>query len=242
MYSDTPELPMTFVAVNLLNVPSCKPNSSNAADLIHRVSSLEQQMNKVLSMKLSYANVANPPAPMQNTPKRVVPGQSIPVTDPHYLQPGSLLRKKQPLSPYLDRSKSVEEAIDRTVDDLNDNPAGHVSTVPQDSVDDDNTPFTVHRKRRNNYNAVFGRKKNDKCKRGLQKHNIFIFNISSDVTKEEIEAHMTESGTDNGVVVKQMIRMTKDNPSDCYHVTVHCYDIEKIFDCDFWWWGGGCRM
>ena len=76
----------------------------------------------------------------------------------------------------------------------------------------------------------------------MMKHNIFIFNISSDVTKEEIEAHMTESGTDNGVVVKQMIRMTKkDNPSDCYHVTVHCYDITKIFDCDFWWEGVGCR-
>ena len=68
----------------------------------------------------------------------------------------------------------MEEAIDRTVDDLNDNPTGHVSTVPQDNVDDDNTPFTVHRKRCNNYNAVFGRKKNDKFKRGLQKHNLYI--------------------------------------------------------------------
>ena len=70
---------------------------------------------------------------------------------------------------------------------------------------------------------------------------MFIFSISSDVTKEEIEAHMTESRTDNGLVVKQMIRMTKkDNPSDCYHVTVHCY-ITKIFDCDFWWEGVECR-
>ena len=182
MYSDTPELPTRFVAVNLLNVPSCKPNGSNDADLTHRVSSLEQQMNKVLSMKLSYANVANPPAPMQNTPKRVVPGQSIPVTDPHYLPPGSLLRKEQPLVLSLDRSKSVEDAIDRTVHDLNDNPTGHDSTVSHDSVDNDNTPFTVYHKRRNHPNAVFGRKKNDKFKRGLQKHNIFIFNISSDVT------------------------------------------------------------
>ena len=72
-------------------MPPCKPNGSNDADLTHRVRSLEQQMNEVLSMKLSYANVANPPAPMQNTPKRVVPGQSIPVTDPHYLPPGSLI-------------------------------------------------------------------------------------------------------------------------------------------------------
>ena len=69
---------------------------------------------------------------------------------------------------YLDRSKSVVEAINRAVDDLNDHPTGHVSTVPQDNVDEDNTPFTVHRKRRNNYNAVLGRKKNDKFKRGLE--------------------------------------------------------------------------
>ena len=68
---------------------------------------------------------------------------------------------------------------------------------------------------------------------------MFIFNISSDVIKEEIEALM--SRTDNGVVVKQMICMTKkDNPSDCYHVTAHCYDITKIFDCDFWWEGVEC--
>ena len=118
MYCDTPELPTRFVAVNLLDVPSCKPNGSNDDDLTHRVRSLEKQMNEVLSMKLNYANVANPPAHIQNTPKRVVPGQSIPVTDPHYLPLGSRLRKKQPLGPYLDRSKSVEEAIDRTVDDL----------------------------------------------------------------------------------------------------------------------------
>ena len=165
MYCDTPELPTRFVAVNMLDVPSCKPNGSNDDDLTHRVRSLEKQMNEVLSMKLSYANVANPPAPIQNTPKRVVPGQSIPVTDLHYLPLGSRLRKKQPLGLYLDRSKSVEEAIDRTVDDLNDNPTGHVSTVSQDSVDDDNTPFTVHRKRRNNYNAVFDQKKNDNLKK-----------------------------------------------------------------------------
>ena len=71
----------------------------------------------------------NPPAPMQNTPKRVVPGQPIPVTDPHYLQPDSLLRKKQPLGPSLDRSKSVEKVIDRTVDNIIDNPIGHDFTV-----------------------------------------------------------------------------------------------------------------
>ena len=137
----------------------------------------------------------------------------------------------------------MERAIDRTVDDLNDNPAGHDCTVSHDSADDSNTPFIVYHKRRKNYNAVFGRKKHNKFKRGLQKHNIFLLNISSDVTKEEIEAHMTESGTDNGVVVKQIIRLTKkDNPSDCYYVTVHCYDITKIFDCDFWWEGVGCRI
>ena len=91
MYCDTQELPTIFVAVNLLNVPPCKPTGSNDDDLTHRVRNLEQQMDEVLLMKLSYANVANPPAPMQNTPKRVVQGQPIPVTDPHYLPPGSLL-------------------------------------------------------------------------------------------------------------------------------------------------------
>ena len=162
------ELPTRFVAVNLLNVPPFKPNGSNDADLTHRVKSLEQQMNEVLPMKLSYANVANPPAPMQNIPKRVVPGQSISVNDPHYLPPGSLLRKKQ--HPGLDRSKSV----DRTVDDLNNNPTGHNFTVSHDSADDDTTLFIFHHKRRKNYNAVFSRKKNDKFKQGLQKHNLYI--------------------------------------------------------------------
>ena len=94
MYCDTQELPTRFVAVNLLNVPPCKLNGSNDANLTHRVRSFEQQMNDVLYKKLSYANVANPPAPMQNTPKGVVSGQSIPVTDPHYLPSGSLLRNK----------------------------------------------------------------------------------------------------------------------------------------------------
>ena len=61
------------------------------------------------------------------------------------------------------------------IDDLSDNPTGHDSTVSHDGADDDNTPFIVHHKRRKNYNAVFGRKKNDKFKRGLQKHNIYSY-------------------------------------------------------------------
>ena len=95
-------------------------------------------MNDVLFKKLSYANVANPPAPMQNTTKRVVPGESIPVTDPHYLPPGSLLRNMQPLGPSLDRSKSVGKALYRTVVNIVDNPNSHDSAVSHDRAETDN--------------------------------------------------------------------------------------------------------
>ena len=71
-----------------------KPTGSNDDDLTHCVRNLEQQMYEVLSMRRSYAN---PPAPMKNSPKRVVPGQPIPVTDPHYLPNGSLLQQTVPV-------------------------------------------------------------------------------------------------------------------------------------------------
>ena len=95
IYCDADELPTVFAAVSLVNLPSCKPDVSDDADIRHRVKCLELQMNEVLAKKISYSSAALPPPPVSATPRRQstrnYPGQSIPVIKPNYHPPGSLL-------------------------------------------------------------------------------------------------------------------------------------------------------
>ena len=231
IYCDNSELPTTFAAINLVNLPSCKADD---ADIRHRVKCLELQMKEVLNKRLNYATVACPPPPAslpRPTQSSNLPGTPIPVIQANYYPPGSLLEK-----PAANNDVTVSSTARTNCNASSSNTSDQETTAESPVIIDHITPSTGSStgltsskeddkkwsvytrnkdKRRRASNAVYGNRKEENMKRGLQRHELFVFQISKDVSEDQIKDYIKKHGQANAVSIVNIKKMTrKDSPSD----------------------------
>ena len=87
---------------------------------------------------------------------------------------------------------------------------------------------TVQRRHRHD-RAVFGTGDDDAA--GLQRHDLFAFQINKESTKNDINSYLKWRGV---TVINVERKSGTDAPSNSYHVEVHCLDVRTIIDSRFW--------
>lgn len=223
-YSSDDVIPFVFVAIKMKNIP----NERYVAEMSirNRLLLLETQMSEVLAAKSSYATTAasdamHPAMSVHTKPKlRNVPGQPIPMIDHNSHTPGLYNQRQTAVTRQLPPSADVVTGAERNPDEA--------------------TPFQMVKNRRktNRQTAVYGSGKDDIVTAGLQKHELFVFQINKTVTADQVEGYIAKKD----VTVASIKLMSSDeSPSNSYHVTVLCLDIRPMLTPEFWPNGVGCR-
>ena len=235
-FSDAEFLPFVFVAVKLTNLPN--ERYSAEMSIRNRLSLLESQMSEVLTSKLSYAATAVaggvPPATNVHIKpnERNVQGQAIPRVDHKAKTPG-LFNQHTGNKPVETERNHVTDA------GQNEAPIGDDNSVQFRHLVGDREKYTTVTNRRRRQAAVYGNGTDDTFTAGLQKHDLFVFQVNKTVTDDQVKDYINK---DDGVTVIDIKQMNSaEAPSNSYHVVVHCMDVRPILQPEFWPTGVGCR-
>ena len=254
-YSDD-VVPFVFAAIKLKNVPSQRYASE--LSVRNRLAVLEAQMCELLAAKQSYAATAaaGPELPALSIhtrrSERNVPGQPLPRVDHGRRIPGLLSepRVKVDVSTRDVQSSTQVAQEPRTNDDAephgsNNNAGNGHGYVGGDGRGDghrdgrgDGRGFTTVERRRRRGRAVYGTGDNDDLSAGLQKHDLFVFQVNADKKEQDVKSYLEK----RDVKVVKIKRMSADEAaSNSYHVEVHCMDVRTILTPGFWPTGVGSR-
>ena len=179
-HSDMDELPVTFVALKIRNLPSYRFMESMS--MSNRLCSLELQMFEFLSTKTSYAmatmsGTTIPPDNMAVRPNNHnVTSQPLPRVDHHRPGPSSihtgsdmprLISTGGPDNISFVAVRNMDAQYDGVTTD------GNGSRV-------NNNPFqtVLKPRRRRHERAVFGNGSDNVITSGLQKHEMFVFQVN----------------------------------------------------------------
>ena len=98
--------------------------------------------------------------------------------------------------------------------------------------------FTTVTNRRHKQTAVYGNANDDTFTAGLQKHELFVFQVNKNVTEDQVKEYINK----NDVTVVSIKLMTAAEAlSNSYYVVIHCMDVRPIMKPEFWPTGVGCR-
>ena len=218
-----------FVAVKLKNIPN--ERYSAKMSVRSRLSLLEKQMAEILTSKLSYAATAvvvgapGAESEYKTRNRPMVPGQPIHRVDHDDRIPGLFSQQTD-----ANRVKTVIPPADGS--EVNSN--GDV----EDGVQIAGGNFTTVTNRRRKQTAVYGNANDDTFTAGLQKHELFVFQVNKNVTEDQVKDYISK----NDVTVVSIKLMTAaEAPSNSYHVVIHCMDVRPIINPEFWPTGVGCR-
>ena len=234
------ELPVTFVAVKIRNLPSNRFMESMS--LSNRVRSLELQMSEFLSTKTSYATatMSGTTIPPGNTAvrpsNRNVTSQPLPRVDHHRPRPNSMhIESDMPRLISTGGPDNISSVAVRNMDAQYDG----VTTDDNGSMVN-NKPFqtVIKPRRRRHERAVFGNGSDDVITSGLQKHELFVFQVNKSTTDEEVKSFLERKKV-HVVNIKRV--SAEESASNSYHVILHCRDVRTIINSDFWPSGVGCR-
>ena len=242
--SDKDELPVTFAAVKLSNVPSKQIREE--PNILNRLQILELQMKDVIADRRSYAaakrthiNDMTPatgatPKSDGGTPNGAAANTTV-ICDP--------ARQPQQQPP---NGVDGADGIGDSGGPLQRPPQNHRDRRPKDAsrigVKTNYTCedgfITVPKKNRRRERAVFGNDADDVITSGLRRQELFVFQVSKDPTDDQLHNYISKRSI-HVVSVRQIA--VPDSASDSYHVIVHCKDPHTTLDLAFWPSGVGCR-
>ena len=102
----------------------------------------------------------------------------------------------------------------------------------------DGRGFTTVERRRRRGRAVYGTGNNDDLSAGLQKHDLFVFQVNADKKEQDVKSYLEK----RDVKVVKIKRMSADEAaSNSFHVEIHCMDVRTILTPGFWPTGVGSR-
>ena len=217
-----------FVAVKLKNIP--KERYSAEMSVRSRLSLLEKQMAEILTSKLSYAATAvvgGAPAAERGhrTRNRPIVNRYIELITT--IRSQDCLVNKQMQTASSDRCKPPADGSE-----VNSN--GDV----EDGVQTVGGNFTTVTNRRCKKTVVYGNANDDTFTAGLQKHELFVFQVNKNVTEDQVKDYISKK---NVTVVSIKLMTAAEAPSNSYHVVIHCMDVRPIMKPEFWPTGVGCR-
>ena len=85
---------------------------------------------------------------------------------------------------------------------------------------------------------MFGTGDDDALSAGMQRHDLFVFQINKESTENDIKSYLERRGV---TVINVERKSGTDAPSNSYHVEVHCLDARTILTPGFWPVGVGSR-
>ena len=209
-YSNGNVQPNVFVAVKLKNIPH--ERYSAEMSVRSRLSLLENQMAEILTSKLSYAATAvvgGAPAAerghnIRNRP--MVPGQPRHRVDHDDRIPGLFSQQTD-----ANHVKTVIPPADGSEVNSNNDVEDGVQTVG-------GANFTTVTNRRCKKTVVYGNANDDTFTAGLQKHELFVFQVNKNVTEDQVKDYISKK--DVTVVSIKLMTVAKA-PSNSYHVVIH---------------------
>jgi len=211
-------LPVTFVAVNLDQIPDVKPGEAESFSLLERVKRLENQMAKVCAIpaELTYASVT--------TPKVKATSNSLSDGKQNACVPPILTVA---LPPENSRKPMMEKMAPTDSD-------GFMLQAQQRKA--------YGRQQRRDGKAkpkvVYGTKSDTTIRAGPRRHELFVFRVHSDIKCEEIKQFLRNEN----VVVNDLELVSKQDAwTNSYRVVVETADLDFILKPDFWPDGIGCR-
>ena len=97
-----------------------------------------------------------------------------------------------------------------------------------------NKPFqtVIKPRRRRHERAVFGNGSDDVITSGLQKHELFVFQVNKSTTDVEVKSFLERKKV-HVVNIKRV--SAEESASNSYHVILHCRDVRTIINSDFWY-------
>ena len=202
-----------------------------------RLSLLENQMAEVLTSKLSYAATAvvgGAPAAERGHKTRnrpMVPGQPIHRVDHDDRIPELFSQQTD-----ANRVKTVIPPVDGSEVNANGDVEDGVQTDGVQTVGGAN--FTTVTNRRRKQTAVYGNANDDTFTAGLQKHELFVFQVNKNVTEDQVKDYINNKDV---TVVSIKLMTAAEAPSNSYHVVIHYMDARPIMKPEFWLTGVGCR-
>ncbi len=185
----------------------------------------------------------------KRTPARNIPGEPLPRVDHTLRRPGTFVQQA------IDNNNGIMPPGNRPEQNGTDNAnqaapaggdhvignAGHNGGLAEGDQNMNNADgFREYRPRgRGRRNrAVFGRGDDDVISGGLQKHELFVFQVNKSKTAEEVKSYMER----RELTVTSIKLVSVDvAASNSFHVIVHCMDIRLVMDPEFWPSGVGCR-
>ena len=181
-----------------------------------------------------YVRLTIPPANMSVRPSnRNVTSQPLPRVDHHRPRPSSIhTGSDMPRLISTGGPDNISSVAVRNMDAQYDG----VTTDDNGSMVN-NKPFqtVLKPRRRKHERAVFVNGSDDVITLGLQKHELFVFQVNKSTTDEEVK-YFLEHKKVHLVNIKRV--SAEESASNSYHVIVHCRDVRTIIN---WPSGVGCR-
>lgn len=210
-------LPVTFVAVNLSNLPTSARETD--ALLMTRIKMLETQMAESCSIR-----------EFQQLESRV---NRMSVQPPKHIAAPSVTQGAS------DGMLYSVKAANSNVANAGGIIAGNNGFGKQTNDDDPDRPWTVKTNKRPK--TVYGTKEGCSVKSGPRRHAIFIFRLHSDVTEDEIKSYVETESKSSASVIEIQCKSKPESWTKCYRLLIQCPDVDVVLDKDFWGDGIGVR-
>ena len=252
-FSDVDELQIIFVAIKMKNLS----DRGDISELSVRncLGVLEAQMSEMLVDRATHIAIARAeiamyaatardghmPPPVNVAIRRSdrnIAGHSLPVVEHSRRTPGVL--------------PDVRNAITEAINIPDDNATPHTelpgnpnqarlntrTMYNDDEVSGNESAFRTIQRRLRCDRAVFGTGEDDALSAGLQRHDLFVFQINKESIENDIKSYLERRGV---TVINVERKSGTDAPSNSYHVEVHCLDVRTILTPGFWPVGVGSR-
>ena len=246
-FSDKDELPVTFAAVKLSNVPSKQIREE--PNILNRLQTLEVQMKDVIADRKSYAaatrahiNDMTPATGAAPKSDGGLPNGAAANTTVVY-DPAMQPQQQQPNG--VDGANGAN-GIGDIDGPLQRPPQNHRYRRPKDAsgigvktnYTSEDGVITVPKKNRRRERAVFGNGADDIITSGLRRQELFVFQVNKDTTDDQLQNYISKRSI-HVVSVRQIA--VSDSASNSYHVIVHCKDPLTKLGPAFWPSGVDCR-
>ena len=245
------ELPVTFVAANLTNLPTSTRESEAA--ILNRLKMLEIQMaatctsNELLQLDAKVNRITSGRPTEQerrhdetlHRPMIAVSDESMATGMPSNASTtapvGASGRGPAP-APRSATAMRAKYSDIATSLPTNRPPYGQLGD--QQPSKDDFQPVLGRRRNRKRPPVVYGTNTNTTLKAGPCRHEIFVFRVDSETTVDDIKEFVKG---DNRSVTDIECKSSADSWTKCYRLVVQCPDIEPLLDPTFWGNGIGVR-
>ena len=267
-FSSSDDLPVTFCAVNLENMPAINRVDANA-ELDQRVQLLELQMIEIMKDRANSSEASAAPATPAAQAAQAAPATEQPdvtnsdetidetngvhgektVLGPRANSPRRSGRRQHRPPNNSGKSGNSDKFVPDDSGLVNGNkPNGSADGEPSykttllNNLNDRDKPWKdIHGHKRRS-NAIYGKRTGTSLTAGPRQHELFIFRVAVQYTENDVSDYI--KNTDSTIRVISTERLTKgdDRAAHSYKTIVQCDNVAAILSPDFWPEKIGCRI